>query len=303
MHNRTKRTHISAAKPDISVVIINKNERDVDVTLQLLAKQQLSQSYETIVVDASAGALDDIYDAYPQLRRINFVSKSSKKVTIPEQRNEGIRAAQGAIIVFIDASCEPGPDWLAILTEPLRTHDERMVAGGTLSTGQETFHDTVYTTQKQQKYIDQAPTINLAIARDVFAEIGYFDENLRYGSDMDFTWRARAAGIQIRNIPSALVTHDWGTLKTELKRADHYGQAKIILYRKHRYGLLNFARREFALCFYLGFFIGLPLTIWFPFYPLLLVLPMLKNLRASPFKLVAINVVTAYGAAKELVRP
>jgi len=303
MHNPTKRPSRKAIQPVISVVIINKNERDVAVTLKLLTGQEIADPYETIVVDASAGALDDIYDAYPQLRRIDFVSKTGKKITIPEQRNVGVRAARGAIIVFIDASCEPGPDWLATLTAPIRTGEEQITAGGTLSTGTETFHDAVYAAQKQQKYIAQAPTINLAIAREVFAAIGYFDENLRYGSDMDFTWRARAAGLRIRNVPAALVTHDWGNLKTELKRADHYGQAKVILYRKHRYGFGNFVRREFALCFYLGFFVGLPLTIWFPFYPLLIVLPVLKNVRADPFKLVAINIVTAYGAAKELVRP
>ena len=181
-NRKTKSTAKPAAKqPDISVIIINKNERDVDVTLELLAKQKLSQAYETIVVDASKGALDDIYDKYPSLVRIDFTSKTGKKVTIPEQRNVGVRAAKGNIIVFIDASCEPGPTWLKTLTAPILESKETITAGGTLSSGGKTFHDVIYNSQAQQTYVDQAPTINLAIAKSIFAEIGYFDENLRYG--------------------------------------------------------------------------------------------------------------------------
>ena len=288
-------------KPKSSVIIINKNEIGVADTLRLLEKQNVTDDYEVLVVDASDGLLDTVYADYPTIRVIPFKSKTTKKITIPEQRNVGIKAAHGEIVVFIDASCEPGESWLKTLTAPIASEKEAITAGGTLSSGTETFHDVVYRQQLSQAYIDQAPTINLAISMAVFKKIGYFDENLRYGSDMDFTWRARNAGYKIHNVPKALVTHDWGGLKSELKRASHYGQAKIILYRKHHYGLLNFMQREFAMLFYIGFVLLLPLTFWFPLYPLLILVPVLKNLRVSPFKLVLVNMVTAYGAVKELI--
>jgi glycosyltransferase involved in cell wall biosynthesis len=294
----------NAAQPVLSVVLINKNERGVADTLRLLDEQQCSVPFEAIVVDASGGALDDVYSLYPDVRTIPFTSKSTKKITIPEQRNVGIRAAKGDIIVFIDAGCEPGTTWLQELTDVIVRGDEYIAAGGTLSSGgKTTFHDVVYKQQLHEKYIGQAPTINLAIAKQVFDEVGYFDENLRYGSDMDFTWRARRAGYRIRNVPAALITHDWGGLKAELKRANHYGQAKIILYRKHRYGLPALMKREFALFFYIGFVLLLPLTVVVPWYPLLILVPVLKNLRTNPFKLVLVNMVTAYGAVKEFVTP
>lgn len=285
----------------ISVIIINKHDRDVDTTLRLLQNQEIDQSFEIIVVDASKGALDDVYAQYSQVRCIPFTTTSTKHVTIPEQRNVGVAAAKGEIIVFIDASCEPGADWLQTLVGPILVDGEMITAGGTLSSDSKTFHDVVYHTQAHQKYLDQAPTINLAIARSVFDTIGYFDENLRYGSDMDLTWRARAAGFNIRNVPDALVTHNWGNLKSELKRANHYGQAKVILYRKHRYGFLRLIRRESTLFIYIGFVLLLPLTFWIPFYPLLILIPILKNLRAHSGNLILINLMTAYGAAKEFI--
>jgi len=285
----------------ISIIIINKNELGVEGTLELLTKQEAPLPFEIIVVDASNGALNKIYARFPNVICIPFVSKSTKKITIPEQRNVGIKAAHGDIVVFIDACCDPTKKWLASLTAQIIEGNEKLVAGGTLSTGERTFHDVVYESQKRKKYIDQAPTINLAIDSSVFSKVGYFDENLLYGSDMDFTWRAKNAGYKIRNAPEALITHDWGSLRQELKRAYRYGQAKIKLYRKHNISLATFVHREFALVFYVGFVVGLPITLLSPIYPLFVLLPIVKNFRDSPFKLALINFTTAYGAVRELL--
>jgi GT2 family glycosyltransferase len=285
----------------VSIIIVNKNDRGVETTLDLLIKQSVQIPSEILVVDASNGKLNDIRDRFLDVRWIEFESKTEKKITIPEQRNVGIKAAHGNIIVFIDASCKPSKNWLANLTRPILKSTESIVAGGTLSTGKKTFHDKVYTMQLKQKYINQAPTINLAVKASVFTKVGYFDENLFYGSDMDFTWRARTAGYKILNASEALVTHDWGNFKQEAKRAYRYGQAKTNLYRKHELGLKGFLKYDFTILFYVGYVIGLPITIWFSLYPLLIIIPVIKNIRLNPLKIVAINFITAYGAMREYI--
>lgn len=50
----------------------------------------------------------------------------------------------------------------------------------------------------------------LLIPAAVFAAIGGFDENLfLYFEDIDFSWRARAAGFAVKYAPRALVHHSW----------------------------------------------------------------------------------------------
>jgi GT2 family glycosyltransferase len=147
------------------------------------------------------------------------------------------------------------------------------------------------------KYIDQAPTINLAIKRSVFKDIGYFDEELLYGSDFDFTWRVNKSNIKIYNQPMALVRHDWGDLKQELKRGYRYGQAKTKLYRKHRTDTVTFLKRESTLVMYAGFLCLLPLAIIWPYLLLILLIPITKSLlERNGLALPLINFYTAYGA-------
>ncbi|HEV7454635.1 MAG TPA: glycosyltransferase [Candidatus Saccharimonadales bacterium] len=284
----------------ISVIIINKGERGVDETLAGLQQQTITLPYEVIIVDASNGALDDIYSKYPSVHTTPFTSKTGKKITIPEQRNVGIRQAKGDIIVFVDANCDPQPNWLERLVAPIITSGELITAGATRSTGSKTFHDVELSDGKTKTYLPSAPTINLAIARSVFKKVGYFDENLNYGSDMDFTRRAVIAGYKILFVPSAIISHDWGTLKQEFKRAYRYGEAKTRLLRKHLEPTASFMKREAVLVVYAGFIVLLPLTFWLPAYPLLVILPMAKNIRGNGPKLVLVNLVTAFGALKEL---
>lgn len=285
---------------DLSIVIINKNERSVDKTLSLIKVQDSPFSFEVIIVDGSNGRLDDIYKQYPFAKVVNFVSKTNKSITIPEQRNVGVRNARSDIVVFIDAGCEPVKQWLGVLVAPIIRGEESITAGSTYSTGKPTFHDRVANLNKGVKYIKQAPTINLAIHKKVFDKVGYFDEALDYGSDLDFTWRVNTAGVRILNLPDASLLHDWGSVKQELKRGYRYGRAKTRLYRKHHLGLDKLIRNESTLIIYSLFIILLPVVILTPYYLLLLTIPFIKNIidRNSPV-LVIVNLCTALGALRE----
>jgi GT2 family glycosyltransferase len=56
--------------------------------------------------------------------------------------------------------------------------------------------------------------------------VGGFDESFDYGSDIDFSWRLRDAGVRLRSVPEARVEHDWGSHSRQLRRAFRYGQAR-----------------------------------------------------------------------------
>src|ERR1700733_14812066 len=103
----------------ISVVVLSKDELDLEYTLELLQPQCESLDAECIVVDASEHRLESIHQAHPWVTWINYSGPVWRSSTIPHQRNVGCRAASGDIIAFCDAGGEPDVDWLRTITAPL----------------------------------------------------------------------------------------------------------------------------------------------------------------------------------------
>ena len=115
----------------ISVVIISKDEPSLGETLTDVTHQlgSLDEPGEIVVIDASSGRLDDIRRSHePTVRWVDFQQPAGIRVSIPHQRNVGVREAAGDVIVFTDAGCRPRPGWLERLVAPLRA-DENVTAG------------------------------------------------------------------------------------------------------------------------------------------------------------------------------
>jgi GT2 family glycosyltransferase len=279
----------------ISLVIVNKDDRGIADTLAALGRLPVQPSWkiETIVVDASGGRLDDVRRGFSGVRWIPFDADPFKP-TIPEQRNLGVSASDGEIVVFIDASCVPDPGWLPALVRPLTIDGELIVAGSHRSSGKRSIRDESTHFAGNRRYIGEASTLNLAVARRVFDLIGGFDEDFHYGSDIDFTWRAVDAGCRIRYVPEAVVAHDWGTPRAELRRSFLYGQARHRLYAKHVRRRRTVWREEPEAVAYPLFLLIAPLAMISPWVAALLAIPFLKNLRHRPLLTVVHHLV--YGA-------
>lgn len=287
----------------ISIIIIVKNDRGINNTLENLDKLTSTYDKEIIVVDASGGKLNDIKSKYKYVKWINYNNIGNKKITIPEQRNEGLRHASGDIMTFIDANCIPQSDWLDELIKPILEEHESIVSGATLSLNGITIHDQLADKNKNVRYLDECATINLAVQINVFEKVGKFDESFDYGSDVDFTWRARETGYKIRYAPLAIIRHDWGKISQEIKRSYLYGRARARLYRKHKNKVQNLFTKDVIVIVYSLFILLLPLTIIFPYYPLLLVLLLIKNYNKDPFHVVFDHLIYACGALREILLP
>lgn len=285
----------------ISVVIILKNDLGVVDTIKGLNIQDFKDKFEIIVVDRSTIKYPKI-NSKVLLRWINFDAKG-KRYTIPEQRNEGIRRSRGEIVVFIDASCVPKKNWLTEIIKPIKEEGEKIVMGKTGSVGGETLNDLAYDKLKNTKYVSEAPTINLAIEKDVFDGVGLFDTKLEYGSDVDFTWRAIKAGLKIRYQKPAYIEHDWGEAKEETKRTILYGKARARILIKHfsthwKY-LLG---KDSPVILYPTLILLLPITFVFPWYPLVFLLLILKNIKEpNPVGIVLKHIIYGTGVIIEVV--
>lgn len=285
----------------ISIVIISKDEPQLDETLAHVVHQarSLTEPAEVIVVDASEGRLDHIRDRHRRdVRWMRFDQPPGVGVSIPHQRNAGVRAARGEVIVFTDSGCEPGPDWLASLVLPL-FRGEDITAGRTVSArGRPGLYDQ--SPNSRASYLKECATINLAFRREVFDAIGGFDEDFAYGSDIDFSWRLVDAGYRIRNVADAVVTHDWGTWRRQMRRSYAYGKARTRLYRKHRSRRRRVLRDDPVVVVYPLFLLGLPLTLILPAYPLLLVIPAWRNRSLGAGKVVLDHLIYGAGVLAEI---
>ncbi|MDX6254554.1 MAG: hypothetical protein QOJ11_888 [Frankiales bacterium] len=265
----------------VSIVVISKNERALAGTLDALAGMTDEVEHEVIVVDASRKRLDDIRAARPWVRWIDFEPVPGKRVTIPEQRNRGVAEARGDIIVYTDAGCYPRDGWLSRLVGPIVAGRESATCGMTGSASGRHIYDTWGV---EGEYLEECATINLAFTREAFQKVGGFDETFDYCSDTDFTWRLNDAGVRIRLVPEARVDHDWGGTARQVKRAWYYGAGRAKLYATHRTAARwkSMPQRDPILVAYPLFLLGLPLTLKFKAYPLLVAVPLLRNRSSQP---------------------
>lgn len=288
----------------ISVVIISKDEASLDDTLTdvICQAEGRAESSEIIVVDASCGRLDHIRLRHAtQVRWVQFEPPPGVRVSIPHQRNAGVRAAHGEIIVFTDAGCRPEREWLARLVAPL-LQDEHITAGLTLAApGSTGLYDRGARQALESRYLKECATINLAFRRAAFDAIGGFDERFAYGSDIDFTWRLTDAGYRIRSVPGAVVRHDWGGWRRQVRRSYLYGKARVRLLRKHRARLKRVLRDGPVVVVYPLFLLGLPLTLFFPWYPALLLIPAWRNRSNGAVRVLVDHLTYGLGALVELV--
>ena len=288
----------------ISVVIISKDEPSLGETLTDVAAQLASSTEEgeIVVVDASSGRLDHISRSHEGTARwVDYHPPVGVRVSIPHQRNAGVREAKGDIIVFTDAGCRPGPGWLQRLVAPL-LGGENVTAGVSQEMSGQILYELPPEQGGENTYLREAPTLNLAFRREVFDAVGGFDESFAYGSDVDFTWRVNDIGYRIRCVPDAVIQHDYGTPRRQRRRSYVYGKARARLYLKHRARRKHVLRDDPIAVVYPLFLLGLPLTLIFPPYPLLLLVPAWRNRSLGMVRVIVDHLWFGAGVLAELVR-
>jgi glycosyltransferase involved in cell wall biosynthesis len=278
----------------VSIIIVVKNDRGVASTLGALYKTQAGSTiqFETIIIDSSApDRLADIRKQYPQVRWEQFPPSSRR--TVPEQRNRGLELARSNIIIFIDANCIPDEGWLSAITSKIQG-GEAIVCGPVrdLNRGNLVHYNPEHTAGR---YVEVCTTINVGLKREVVERIGGFDTSFSFGQDIDFFWRARDAGYKIYFNPAASIGHDWGEAGEQMRRAYDYGKARAHLYKKHWLTRRRELQHEPHVWLYPLFILGLPLMYIIPWYPLLLLVPMAKNVHHNPVGLIVHHLSYGWG--------
>lgn len=108
-----------AADIRISAVVCTFNRREsLERTLESLENQTLSRDrYEVIVVDSASGDSTWAYVSELAAKRKNLIALREETAGLSRARNRGLRAANGAVVAFIDDDAEADPQWLSKIIE------------------------------------------------------------------------------------------------------------------------------------------------------------------------------------------
>lgn len=203
----------TAPPPRVSVVVPAYNAAEtLPLCLAALTRQDFpAADYEVIVID------DGSTDATAEIARAAGVRVLSQANAGPAAaRNAGISAANGEIILFTDADCEPIIDWIAQMAAPLA---DPSVAGvkGSYRTHQGAVVARLAQCEFEERYDRQArlPTIDFvdsyaaAFRAVVLREAGGFDPAFRYANheDVDLSYRLAHLGHKLVFNRRAAVYH------------------------------------------------------------------------------------------------
>jgi glycosyltransferase involved in cell wall biosynthesis len=283
---------------------VNKNERLLSDTLDALEPFVGGKVLEVLVVDASNGLLDDIRQSHDWVRWIDYVQPTGVHTSIAHQRNIGVRQSKGDIIVFTDSGCLPEDQWLERLLEPILNEGESVSCGPAKAIGKSVYSGDHWWGNVDLDYVNMATTINMAFRRQAFEAVGGFDESFGSAEDIDFTWRLADSGYRIRWVKDAVVKHDWGTPSRQIRRAFFYGKGGTRLLRKHPHRCKESVKEISMPIAYAIFLLGLPVTLKWRWYPLLLLWPIWRQRNEElPWLVLFDHLAMGAGVLYELVRP
>lgn len=231
--------------PAVSVVLPSRNgAATIGVQLEALAAQSWEGSWELVVADngstdESMQIVESFRDRLPALQIVD----ASACRGLPRALNLAVRVSRGRFIAFVNDDDEVGEGWLEAIAQALERHE---AVGGRLEYERLNEPWTIELRERPQEagllewgFLDYLPFsagASLAVRRELHDSIGGFDEAMvPAGEDMDYCWRLQQAGAKLAFAPDA-VTHYRlrPSLRATFRQALAYGEAHVLVYKKHR---------------------------------------------------------------------
>ena len=201
-----------------SLVIPSYNREELLVQTLRCAFAQDHDDLEILLIDQTKAHTPET-EAFLAANRSRFSHVRPDFASVTKARNEGLRRAQGDVIIFIDddVSFEPGfvSAHLAAHADGTHVVQGRVTEQGSRHPSQPTWLTESLRFKGGDNYDRDGATNNItgcnfSIRREVVERIGHFDENFKGVSvreESDFARRAFKAGLSFKFSASAALFH------------------------------------------------------------------------------------------------
>ena len=162
--------------------------------------------------------------------------ESAEPATLPQA------SLEAEYLAFCDADDEVEPGWVSGLLDVLApsaivasTFDERSLNDPAVVAWINPPVDPPTEPLGHLHYLPTARGAGLAVASDTMRSLGGFAEDMPYGEDADFVWRAHALGVTVKQARGAVVRYRFrSTMREAARQAVRAGMSDVDLYRRHR---------------------------------------------------------------------
>lgn len=234
------------SSPSISVVVATHNRPErLDALLESLREQTIGHDqFEVIVVDdASDPATGQVLKCQQDRGGLQLTAIRRDVSGGPgAARNEGWRAARGALVAFTDDDCAVTPGWLNVALEAAAANPGAFVQGRTIPNPAEagSYNPFSHSVEVQQLG-PWFETCNMMYPRELLELHGGFDHEsftMPGGEDTDLAWRLLRTGVEAVFAPEMLAYHAVSQLgpRGKLKMAMRWHETMLIFSRYPKEG-------------------------------------------------------------------
>lgn len=245
----------------VSVIIPVYNERRyIDRVLEGLFAQDWTQPFEIIIVDGNStdGTVDKVNEMRVHAPRwIDIRVLGNPHRHIPRSLNIAAAAARGTILIRLDGHTVPPSDLIRRSVEGLKSIQFKGIAGGRieirpstsrllaegiseavahpLGTGNATYRSTTPSNAKENSLLSVDTVPFGAFTKELWSELGGFDEQMLSAEDYDFAFRARKRGYFVVLDPQLVIRYfARPNLRALAQQYFRYGYWTTRLIIKHR---------------------------------------------------------------------
>ena len=230
-------------KYSIIVPVYNRPD-EVDELLQSLCEQTVKDFEVIIVEDGSIKPCKDVCNKYAGILSLHYYAKENSGPG--QSRNHGAERANGEYVIILDSDVVLPSGYLQAIEEELAqqpceafggpdaAHPDFTPVQKAISYSMTSFFTTGGIRGGKAKLDKFYPrSFNMGIRRDVYQQLGGFTK-MRFGEDIDFSYRIVEAGYQPRLFPEAWVWHKRRTdFRKFFRQVYNSGIARINLEKRH----------------------------------------------------------------------
>ena len=227
----------------IIVPVFNRPD-EVDELLESLSNQTLKEFEVIIVEDGSVKTCKDVCDKYADILVLHYYFKENSGPG--QSRNYGAELANGDYLLILDSDVVLPEGYLQAVEDTLRQNPTEAFGGPdaahpsftpvqkAISYSMTSFFTTGGIRGGKTKLDKFYPrSFNMGIRRDVYLQLGGFSK-MRFGEDIDFSYRIVEAGYKPQLFPDAWVWHKRRTdFRKFFRQVYNSGIARINLKKRH----------------------------------------------------------------------